>query len=101
MFSSLPDPNKENVSIRSVEGGFAAVLKFSGKPTEDIFRENKKLLRSSVLSDGLKPKDGCLLAPYNDPGRTKSFMMVCMLAVCTVYDVGALVSVLCLYSVCM
>ncbi|KAJ0442591.1 putative SOUL heme-binding protein [Helianthus annuus] len=73
--NSLPDPNKENVSIRSVEGRFAAVLKFSGKPTEDIVREKEKLLRSSVLSDGLKPKDGCLLARYNDPGRTKSFMM--------------------------
>ncbi|KAJ0807603.1 putative SOUL heme-binding protein [Helianthus annuus] len=58
MFSSLPDPNKENVSIRSVEGGFAAVLKFSGKPTEDIVSEKEKLLRSSVLSDGLKPKEG-------------------------------------------
>ncbi|KAL9993243.1 putative SOUL hem-binding protein [Helianthus debilis subsp. tardiflorus] len=73
--NSLPDPNKENISIRSVQGGFAAVLKFSGKPTEDIVREKEKLLRSSVLSDGLKPKDGCLLARYNDPGRTKSFMM--------------------------
>ncbi|KAJ0592163.1 putative SOUL heme-binding protein [Helianthus annuus] len=58
--NSLPDPNKENDSIRSVEGGFAAVLKFSGKPTEDIVSEKEKLLRSSVLSDGLKPKDGCL-----------------------------------------
>lgn len=72
---SLPDPNKEDVSLRSVQGGFAAVLKFSGKPMEDIVREKEKLLRSSILSDGLKPKDGCLLARYNDPGRTKSFMM--------------------------
>ncbi|KAJ0569543.1 putative SOUL heme-binding protein [Helianthus annuus] len=75
MSQILPDTNKENVSIRSVEGGFAAVLKFSGKPTEDIVREKEKLLRSSVLPEGLKPKDGCLLARYNDPGRTKSFMM--------------------------
>ncbi|XP_076958774.1 uncharacterized protein LOC143634629 [Bidens hawaiensis] len=73
--NSLPNPNKENVSIRSVQGGFAAVLKFSGKTTEDIVYEKEKLLRSSVLSDGFKPKDGCLLARYNDPGRTKSFMM--------------------------
>ncbi|KAI3714770.1 hypothetical protein L6452_21730 [Arctium lappa] len=72
---SLPDPNKEAVGLRTVEGGFAAVLKFSGKPTEDVVREKEKLLRSSLLLDGLKPKDGCLLARYNDPGRTKSFMM--------------------------
>ncbi|GJQ97362.1 SOUL heme-binding family protein [Tanacetum coccineum] len=73
---SLPDPNKEDVGLRSVQGGFAAVLKFSGKPMEDIVREKEKLLRSSLFSDGLKPKDGCLLARYNDPGRTKSFMML-------------------------
>ncbi|XP_023739122.1 uncharacterized protein LOC111887200 [Lactuca sativa] len=72
---SLPNPNKEEVGLRSVEGGFAAVLKFSGKPTDDIVREKEKLLRSSLISNGLKPKDGCLLARYNDPGRTKSFMM--------------------------
>nr|XP_043623657.1 uncharacterized protein LOC122595370 [Erigeron canadensis] len=72
---SLPDPNKEDISLRSVQGGFAAVLKFSGKPTEDVVREKEKLLRSSLFSDGLKPKEGCLLARYNDPGRTKSFML--------------------------
>ncbi|KVH93773.1 Protein of unknown function DUF2358 [Cynara cardunculus var. scolymus] len=73
--AGLPDPNKEAVGLRTVEGGFAAVLKFSGKPMDDIVREKEKLLRSSLLLDGLKPKDGCLLARYNDPGRTKSFMM--------------------------
>ncbi|KAJ9538753.1 hypothetical protein OSB04_031486 [Centaurea solstitialis] len=85
---SLPDPNKEAVGLRTVEGGFAAVLKFSGKPTEDVVREKEKLLRSSLLLDGLKPKDGCLLARYNDPGRTKSFMMV---SLCTVHWIRVLI----------
>ncbi|KAL5771327.1 hypothetical protein ACOSP7_015481 [Xanthoceras sorbifolium] len=73
--SSLPDPNQETVTLRKVEGGIAAVLKFSGKPTEDIVREKEKALRSSLIRDGLRHKTGCLLARYNDPGRTWSFTM--------------------------
>lgn len=75
-FSSLPKPNQETICLRKVEGGIAAALKFSGKPTEDIVLEQEKELRSSLTRDGLSPKSGCLLARYNDPGRTWSFIMV-------------------------
>nr|TKS08992.1 hypothetical protein D5086_0000097700 [Populus alba] len=73
--SSLPNPNQETISIRRVEGGIAAVDKFSGKPTEAIVYQKEKALRSCLLKDGLKPKMGCLLARYNDPGRTWEFIM--------------------------
>jgi hypothetical protein len=73
----LPDPNAETISLKKMEEGIAAVLKFSGKPTEDVVREKEKLLRSSLIRDGLKPKTGCMLARYNDPGRTWSFVLVC------------------------
>ncbi|XP_022732738.1 uncharacterized protein LOC111286793 [Durio zibethinus] len=73
--SSLPDPSQETVNLRKVEGGIAAALKFSGKPTEDVVCEKEKVLRSSLVRDGLKPRMGCLLARYNDPGRTWSFTM--------------------------
>ncbi|KAF8406988.1 hypothetical protein HHK36_006109 [Tetracentron sinense] len=76
-FNSLPDPNQEEISLRKVEGGIAAVLKFSGKPTEDTVCEKEKELRSALIRDGLKPKEGFLLARYNDPGRTWSSIMVC------------------------
>ncbi|CAN6681129.1 unnamed protein product [Malus baccata var. baccata] len=75
--SSLPDPNQETISLKKVEGGIAAVVKFSGKPTEEIVREKEKVLRASLIRDGLTPKEGCSLARYNDPGRTWSFMLVC------------------------
>lgn len=72
---SLPNPNKETITLRKVEGGIAAAMKFSGKPTEDIVREKEKTLRTNIIKDGLKPQLGCLLARYNDPGRTWTFMM--------------------------
>lgn len=73
--SSLPNPNQETVSIRKVEGGIAAVDKFSGEPTEAVVCQKEKALRSCLVKDGLKPKMGCLLARYNDPGRTWRFIM--------------------------
>jgi hypothetical protein len=71
---SLPAPNTA-VTLRKVEGGIAAVKKFSGRPKEEIVLQKEKDLRSQLLNDGLKPHPGCLLARYNDP-RTKSFLMV-------------------------
>ncbi|KAJ7956629.1 SOUL heme-binding family protein [Quillaja saponaria] len=73
--NSLPSPNQDTISLRKVEGGVMAAVRFSGKPTEDIVHEKEKALRSNLLKDGLKPKAGCLFARYNDPGRTWSFIM--------------------------
>lgn len=74
--SSLPMPNEEKINLKKLEGGFAAVVKFSGKPTEDDVRAKENELRKSLSKDGLKAKMGCMLARYNDPGRTWSFIMV-------------------------
>ncbi|XP_042513430.1 uncharacterized protein LOC122088289 isoform X2 [Macadamia integrifolia] len=73
--TSLPATSQEEVSLRKIDGGIAAVSKFSGRPTEDIVLEKEKTMRSVLLRDGLIPKNGCLLARYNDPGRTWSFIM--------------------------
>lgn len=88
---SLPDPNQDTISLRKVEGGIAAVLKFSGKPTEDIVRQKEKELRDSLIRDGLVPRKGCLFARYNDPGRTWEFIMVtyifllCKFSICETF----------------
>ncbi|KAF9612718.1 hypothetical protein IFM89_003260 [Coptis chinensis] len=73
--NSLPNPNQDTLGLRKMEGGIAAVSKFSGKPLEDVVRQKERALRSALIRDGLKPKEGCMLARYNDPGRTWSFIM--------------------------
>ncbi|CAK9154446.1 unnamed protein product [Ilex paraguariensis] len=70
--NSLPYPNQEAVRLRKVEGGIAAVSKFTGKFNEDIVLEKEKALRSYLIRDSLKPNLGCLLHRFNDPGRTWS-----------------------------
>ncbi|XP_022144957.1 uncharacterized protein LOC111014503 isoform X2 [Momordica charantia] len=71
----FPDPKQDAISLRTIDGGIAAVLKFSGKPSENMVQEKAKELRYSLIKDGLKPIKGCLLARYNDPSRTWSFVM--------------------------
>lgn len=73
--SSLPAPSKEGISLRKTEGGIVAAVKFSGKPTDDVVREKEKQLLSSLIRDGLRPRPGCMLARYNDPGSTWKFIM--------------------------
>ncbi|XP_010535883.1 PREDICTED: uncharacterized protein LOC104811045 [Tarenaya hassleriana] len=73
--SSLPTPSEEKINLKKSEGGFAAVVKFSGKPTEDVVQVKERELRDSLIRDGFRPKTGCLLARYNDPGRTRDFIM--------------------------
>uniref|UniRef100_A0A7C9DBW1 SOUL heme-binding protein n=1 Tax=Opuntia streptacantha TaxID=393608 RepID=A0A7C9DBW1_OPUST len=73
--SSLPNPTQETVTLRKVEAGIAAALKFSGKPTEDVVQKKEQELRNSLIRDGLRPRKGCLLARYNDPGRTWECIM--------------------------
>ncbi|XP_074281031.1 uncharacterized protein LOC141605975 [Silene latifolia] len=72
---SLPNPSQEAIRLREVEGRIGAALKFSGKPTEEVVREKERQLRESLIRDGLRPRKGCLLARYNDPGRTWDFIM--------------------------
>ncbi|KAL0905799.1 hypothetical protein M5K25_024238 [Dendrobium thyrsiflorum] len=72
--SNLPEPSLETISLRKV-GGIAAAIKFSGRPTEDVVRQKEKELRSALIQAGLNPIRGCVLARYNDPGRTWSFIM--------------------------
>ncbi|KAG0498106.1 hypothetical protein HPP92_002797 [Vanilla planifolia] len=73
--SNLPEPCLEEISLRKVEEGIVAAVKFSGRPTEIVVRQKVKELRSALIQADLKPTGGCMLARYNDPGRTWSFMM--------------------------
>lgn len=75
----MPSPVEDDVTLKTVEGGIAAAIKFSGKATEDIVSEKAHILRSSLMNDGLVPTQGCSFARYNDPGRTWSFTMVCII----------------------
>eukprot|EP00249_Psilotum_nudum_P001516 c14009_g1_i2 orf=610-1887(-) len=74
--SELPMPLQDNVKIRQVSGGFMAVIKFSGSPTEGYVMEKEREVQVALTRDGLNTKNGFMLARYNDPNQTSTFIMV-------------------------
>lgn len=56
------DSNGNNLSRTTSFNDVAAVIKFSGKPTDNIFLKKEKKLRSTLLKHGLKPTSACSLA---------------------------------------
>ncbi|KAL9270227.1 hypothetical protein AKJ16_DCAP24812 [Drosera capensis] len=64
----------QEIPMTKVKGGFAAVLKFSGKSTDDIVDEKEKELRASLLRDGLVPQKGCLLTRYSNSALQWDFI---------------------------
>ncbi|EPS64547.1 hypothetical protein M569_10235 [Genlisea aurea] len=73
--NDFPVPEEEGISLRRVEGGVAAASRFSGMADEDAVADRERRLRRGVVEDGLRPREGCLLARYNDPGRTSNLVM--------------------------
>ncbi|KAH7280338.1 hypothetical protein KP509_37G062400 [Ceratopteris richardii] len=72
--SSLPAPSPGTATLRELPGSFVAAIKFSGEATEELVKDKEVLLRSALVADGLCPKPGFMLARYNDPGRTWSWI---------------------------
>ncbi|KAJ7569242.1 hypothetical protein O6H91_01G068300 [Diphasiastrum complanatum] len=72
--SDLPSPLSKGVNLQEKGGGFAGVLKFSGKLSEDIVVQKESILRAALQRDRLNPREGFMLARYNDPGRTPEFL---------------------------
>ncbi|GAX81749.1 hypothetical protein CEUSTIGMA_g9177.t1 [Chlamydomonas eustigma] len=65
--TQLPTPVDPKVLKKAECGGYFAAISFPGWPLDFEVVENERLLRDSLLRDGLKPKPGYTLARYNDP----------------------------------
>ncbi len=57
-YENVPIPTGENVSIVTIEGGYYAVLRYSGRATDKNFFKHKE-----ILADMLKKKNISILSP--------------------------------------
>jgi len=65
--ADLPKPNTENVSIKEINLGKTAVLRFGGWATKDRVRDYKAKLRGLLSTKGYQTNGGYLVAQYNSP----------------------------------
>ena len=66
---TLPTPDDERISLKSIPGRTVAVLGFSGLWTEGNLAEHREELAAILKKKGLKPKGSATFAFYDPPWK--------------------------------
>jgi DNA gyrase inhibitor GyrI len=64
---TAPVPTDPGIKIVSVEGGYYAVLEYSGRSTNANFDKQQRILVNSLERDGVTQKSAPIMATYNGP----------------------------------
>lgn len=70
---TAPLPQADNVKLVMVKGGYYAVIKYSGRSTNQNFKKHAALLRDALNKDDVALKSDSIKATYNAP-FTPSFL---------------------------
>ncbi len=64
---TAPKPTNSRVSLVVLEGGTYAIIKYSGRATNENFQKHYKELKEHLLDDNIKYIDHPIRATYNGP----------------------------------
>ena len=64
---TAPDPIDPKVELITIEEGYYAVIKYSGRLTDKNFNKHKKILEENLLEDKIEIKGPSIKAIYNGP----------------------------------
>ena len=64
---SAPTPDADNVELITVKGGFYAVVKYSGRSTNQNYNKHAALLKEALGHDDIIIKGDPMMATYNGP----------------------------------
>ncbi len=65
--NNTPDPTSSDVEIINVEGGYYAVIRYSGRASENNFIKHRDILESELYKDGVVINGPPIKATYNSP----------------------------------
>jgi len=65
--SDLPKPAGSDVSLRQIEPGRRAAIRFSGVATDELIARKESNLRNWLAAQGMRPTGQPIYAYYNDP----------------------------------
>ena len=65
--NNTPDPTSSDVEIINIEGGYYAVIRYSGRASENNFIKHRDILESELYKDGIVIKSPPIKATYNSP----------------------------------
>ena len=64
---NIPNPSRSDVEIVNVEGGYYAVIMYSGRASDKNFIKHKEILENELKKDNISIKSPAIKASYNSP----------------------------------
>ena len=64
---NIPNPSRSDVEIVIIEGGYYAVIRYSGRASDKNFIKNKEILENELKKDNISIVGSAIKATYNGP----------------------------------
>tara|TARA_B100001559_G_C16330714_1_gene543260 strand:- start:230 stop:787 length:558 start_codon:yes stop_codon:yes gene_type:complete len=64
---NVPNPSRSDVEIVNIEGGYYAVIRYSGRSSDKNFIKHKKVLENELNKDDVSILSPAIRATYNSP----------------------------------
>ena len=65
--NNVPDPTNSDVEVINIEGGYYAVIRYSGRASEKNFIKHKSILEDQLTKDNIIIQSPPIKATYNSP----------------------------------
>ena len=65
--NNTPNPTSSDVEVITIEGGYYAVIRYSGRASENNFIKHKNILEDELFRDNIAIKSPAIKATYNSP----------------------------------
>ena len=64
---NVPNPSRSDVEIVNIEGGYYAVIRYSGRASDKNFIKHKEILENELKKDNISISGPAIKASYNSP----------------------------------
>ena len=64
---NIPNPSRSDVEIVNVEGGYYAVIRYSGRASDKNFIKHKEILENELIKNNISIVGPAIKATYNRP----------------------------------
>ena len=64
---NVPYPSSSDVKIVNIEGGYYAVIRYSGRASNKNFIKHKEILKNELKKDNISISGSAIKASYNSP----------------------------------
>ena len=64
---NIPNPSRSDVEVVNIEGGYYAVIRYSGRASDNNFIKHKEILENELIKNNISIVGPAIKATYNRP----------------------------------